>query len=445
MDFNEYIDELKVLAEYFPKELYAVGGFVRDGLAGLRFHDVDIAADVSPDEVFAALKNSPFTVKETSKKLMTLKIIGKGEYEYTAFRVDSYTDGHSPTEVKRTSDMYFDALRRDFTANAVYMEIKSGVFCDPLGGIADIKSKVLRMTREQTFKEDGLRLMRLCRQAAELGFSIEKDTLESAKKNSFRIEEISPERIREELSRILVADTRYGVADAHYRGLKLLDEIGVLEKILPEITVGKGMEQRKDFHKYDVFNHILQTVRLADPKVRLAALLHDIGKPYCMINYGKYSKHAAEGEKLAENFLRKYRYSNDEIRETLFLVGQHMFDLRGERTEEDVRLFLQKNYLYLDKLFLLKDADFKASGVVPGECPALIRHGRILKEMRKDGVPFSLSELKINGSDLEEMGVKGCKIGDLLQKLFTACALRKDLKTREAQMEFIIKERKNAD
>lgn len=431
--------ELKELAEFFPKKLYAVGGYVRDVLSGFSSHDIDIAADVSPEEVFSILEKTPFSVKETSKKLMTLKIIGSptSYYEYTAFRTDSYEDGHTPTAVKRTSDIKIDALRRDFTMNAIYLDIETGEFIDPLNGIEDIKDKKVRMTRESTFEEDGLRLMRLCRQAAELGFSIEEKTLISAQNNAFRIDEISPERIREELDRILVADIRYGVKDAQCRGLRLLDEIGVLERILPEITKGKGMEQRKDFHKFDVFNHILETVKLAPPEIRLAALLHDVGKPYCMEKFGKYSRHAVEGEWIAKNILNRLRYSNAVTKETLFLVRNHMFDLRLECNEKEIILFLQQNFENLDKLYLLKVADFRASGVQQGDCPAVVRHAKILENMKKNGAPFSISELKVNGEDLERMGVEPVKRGKLLKNLLSECALRSDLKTRERQLQYV--------
>lgn len=437
---------LKKLASYFPRPLYLVGGYVRDVLSSRDPSDYDICSDTDPFEVENLLKNSPFKVKRTSPKLMTLKILFEKEgYEYTAFRIDNYETGHSPVSVSRTDDINADASRRDFTANAVYLNILSGEICDPYHGCEDIKGRTLRQISEKTFTEDGLRLMRLCRQAAETGFDIDPATLSSAKKNAALIKDISPERIREELDRILVADCRYGLKNAHVRGIRLLDETGVLQYILPEITLGKNLPQRADFHCYDVFGHILATLENAAPKVRLAALLHDVGKPYCYLSKGVYHGHDVEGERIAGDILNRLRYPKAVISETKKLVRLHMVDLKQEMRENKLRLFLQENHNVLPELFLLKQADFLGTGLTEGVCPSVSRMKKLLAEMKEENVPFSIKELAVDGRDLDFVPEE--KRGLVLKSLLRACALKNaDLNGKEKQLKYIsnlLKENKN--
>lgn len=438
-------EELKRIAVILGKPVFFVGGFVRDEIMGRESHDVDIAADVAPDEVEQKLSSFGYKVKQTNKRLLTLRIVGEHEYEYTAFRTDSYDKGHSPEVVNRTSDIEADALRRDFTMNAVYSDVTTGEYIDPLGGIADIKAGRVRMTRRSVFEEDGLRLMRLCRQGAETGFFIEEETFVEAKKNAFRIAEISPERIRDELDRILTADLRYGVVGAHSRGIMLAEQTGVLEKILPEVVVGKGMAQRGDYHRYDVYGHTVATVEAAAPSVRLAALMHDIGKPYCKRTTGSFTGHAEEGAKMAARALERLRYPKKVVEEVVALTRYHMFDLKCNEPEREVRLFLQRNIELVDKLLLLKQADYDGGGRLEGVCPAVKRHADLLAKMKEEGVPFSSSELKLDGSDLAELGIEGRRCGDIIKLLLRRCALDGRKNERNALIEMVKKEIDNAD
>lgn len=433
----------KDLAAYLDRPIYIVGGYVRDSLMSFLPHDVDLTGDFDPSEL-SKLPRDRFLVKETSKKLLTNKIIDRTygtEYEFTSFRVDSYADGkHSPDEVKRTGDIVADALRRDFRANAVYYDVKKEELVDPIGGIGDVEKRTLVMTRENTFCEDGLRLMRLCRVAAETGFSVEEKTMEAAKKNRRAIADISPERIRDELDRILVADTRYGVEDGHYRGLRLLDEVGVFEQILPEIALGKDMPQRPDFHKYDVQEHMFRTVYFSAPEVRLAALLHDCAKPYCKKVNDNYKNHDVEGERICEEIMTRLRYSNDKIRETKRLVRLHMYDLKCDAKENTVRVFIQQNVDILQKLLLVKQADYLGGGLTAGTAPGVQKMTRIYEEMVSDGVPFSVKDLLVDGHDLEELGVPETMRAEALKALLRECALTDTpYKDRASQKKFLAK------
>ena len=209
--FDESVrEELEELASYFPidKPLYAVGGCVRDYLRGKEFYDVDLSGGMKPEELIELLDKTPFGVVSASPRLGTVIIKGKNTYENTAFRIDSYPAGsgiHTPTNVQFTQDLTVDAKRRDFKCNAIYYNIRERQIIDPLGGIEDIKQVILSTTisPDVVLSQDGLRILRLARFVSKLGYEIEEHTYDSAKRLAGRLREISVERIREELNRIL--------------------------------------------------------------------------------------------------------------------------------------------------------------------------------------------------------------------------------------------------
>lgn len=435
--------DLLTLSEYFPTPLYAVGGFVRDSLLGFPNQDIDVTADVNPEEVFRLLKNSPYKVKTASKKLFTLLIVSDvATYEYTAFRKDNYTTGHRPESVVRTSDIKEDSLRRDFTVNAIYYDVKNKKIVDLVGGLDDLKNKIIRTPRhpDAVFSEDGLRLMRLARLASSLGFSIDKETLVSAQKNARIINEISVERIRDELNKILLADLPYGVQFAQKRGLDLLREIGILQYVIPELTQGIGMKQRLDFHKYDVYGHVLETVAHAHPSVRLPALMHDVAKPYCMETTGKYAHHDAVGKDMTISIMNRLRYPKKEIDETSKLVFLHMFNLSLEAKTTTVRKFVQRNHTLLDKLALLMYADALGSGFYQGKTlPRIDNLLRTRALMQAQKIPFTVSELLVSGTDMEQIdNIPSHLRGKALNDLLTVCATINPVDvTKEKQLKYL--------
>lgn len=436
---------LEELASLFPKPLYAVGGFVRDALLGYEAGDIDVASSLAPDEVKTLLTGTSFLVKDGSKKLLTLIIRhGKNEVEYTTFRTDSYGAGHRPEKVVPTADIRADARRRDFTVNAIYYDIKSGCLVDILGGIGDLNEKILRTTRaaKDVFSEDGLRLMRLARFAASLGFTCSEDALKAAKENAPLIDDISKERVKDELNKILIGDTLYGVKNAPSAGIDLLREIGVLKRILPDICDGIGMEQRPDFHAYDVYGHILHTIDAASPSVRLAALFHDIAKPYMKITTGRYAGHDKQGGIMTRRIMTDLKYSVALTEETARLVENHMFNLNNDVRANTLRRFIVKNRDILDKLIALKYADYIGSGTA--KTPDLPSADRIRAEYEKmllEGVPFSVKDLLVSGDDLlsiEEL--PPAQRGDALNALLDECVLENSpyLHNRQKQLDFII-------
>ncbi len=427
------------LANSLPKPLYVVGGAVRDYLLGFLSDrpDWDICAPMPAEDFAVFATENGFTVCSVYKNTGTVKLCDQenNEYEFSSFRSDEYVRGiHTPTRVFFTEDIALDARRRDFTCNAVYYEIATQKFVDPLGGIPAIREKRLTTVApaKKVFGEDGLRLMRLARQAAQLGFSPDEDCLLGAKENASLIDDISAERIYAELLSILSADEKHGVLDGAYHGIKLLDEIGVFERIFPELALGKGMAQRADFHKYDVLEHSFRCVKYAPPHLRLAALLHDVGKPFCMQRDGKYHAHPIEGEGLARAILTRLKAPKKTVDRVCALVKWHMYDLDCKTSENKLRRFLVSNYTLLDDLLDIKQADFSACMDDMQTAPTCARWRKLLDVMRSEKVAFTLKELAVNGNDLLALGVASHHIASVLQSLLlhVSCNPQDNVKTQ---------------
>lgn len=429
---------LITLARALDFELYLVGGSVRDFLRGKLSEQPDYDICACGDEaVFAdTALTCGFTVSAVFKATGTVKLRdGEGnEYEFTRWRSDKYVRGmHRPAEICFTNDIACDARRRDFCANAVYYDVRNELFCDPLGGIDDIKNKLLRTVApaKKVFGEDGLRLLRLARIAAQTGFAPDEECLAGARENADLINDIVPERIYTELNLLLHADEKACERDAPYRGLKILDETGVLDRILPELTLGRGMEQRSDFHDHDVLEHSLRAVRYSDSCVRWAALLHDVGKPFCTLRDGNSHYHDREGERIAREILTRLKAPKALTEETATLVRLHMRDYALNMREGKVRKELVACYPLLDKLFALKQADFSACKDDLSPAPVVVKWKKILDDMRREGAPLTLKELAVNGKDLLATGIPPVKTGEILKLLLDECALNGRLNERE--------------
>ncbi len=417
------------LAEALPAPLYLVGGSVRDFLSGYPLRastDWDISSPAKEGEVLKAAEACGFTVRAVYEAMGTVKLEdGDGVgYEYTRFRSDKYVRGmHAPAEVCFTEDIATDARRRDFRANAVYYDIKSDTFCDPLGGMEDIREKRLTAVREAAlvFGEDGLRLMRLARIAAEIGFAPDEACLAAAREHASLIGDIYPERVFFELRLLLHADQKHGDGTAVSRGLTILKETGVLGRLMPELTLGDGMEQNLRFHRYDVLEHSLRCCAYADPEIRFAALLHDVGKPYCYLRDGNFYSHPAEGARIAHEILLRLKAPKALIAETVFLVSMHMRDydlqMRPSKVRQDILTCGEK----LPLLLKLKQADFSACRDDFSPAPCVLKWEKELQIMREEGVPFTVKELAVNGRQLQEIGVPKRRTAEALKELLQFC------------------------
>lgn len=421
--------QLKNLAQALGGNLYVVGGACRDFIAGLKSQkrDWDICSPLGAEEICAAAQKVGMGVDATYKNTGTVRLsFGEECAEFTRFRTDKYVRGtHTPQEVFFTDDIALDARRRDFKCNAVYYDILLQKFVDPLGGIADIKNKTLSTVADadKVFGEDGLRLMRLCRIAAQTGFTPEKDCVAGAVKNVNLIKDIAAERVWAELEQILLADVKYGICGGQYAGLKLMERINLIKILLPELALGKGMAQNPAFHNHDVLEHSLRCVLYAQREVRLAALLHDIGKPYCLINYGKYAMHETEGERIAADICARLKVPKKLAAETCRLVKLHMYDLNLAARENKVRKFIVNNLQLFDKLLLIKQADFSACKDDLSPAPCVIKWQKIYTDMQKEGVPLTLKQLKIKGNNLIDAGISPDEVGKTLNFLLEQCAM----------------------
>lgn len=432
-------ERISALAGELQKPLYLVGGYVRNYLIDKSLsEDIDLAGELSPEALLPRLEGVGLKPLAEYKKTGTLVFGAKGlKCEYTAFRKDVYSvgGGHKPEKTIPTTDILEDALRRDFKCNAVYYDVKNQKIVDPLGGVEDIKNKVLDTVKvpEEVFSHDGLRLMRLARFCGELNFTPTKEVLESARANANNVLDVSAERIYAELVRALVSDTKYSFSDkkGHYTALKMLDKTQVLDKIIPELTLGRGMKQRADYHDYDVLEHSLKTVLYAPQEIRLYALLHDVAKPYCMERDGKYHFHAVEGEKIAEKVLKRLKAPIKIIDNAKRLAKYHMLDMKRDMREAKLRRFIVDNLDILPSLLALKQADFSACKDCLDECSTVKKWKELHAKMLLDGTPFSIKDLQVTPVELQELGFKGVRLGNKLKQLFYLCVENSKLNQKE--------------
>src|SRR6185437_3184900 len=234
-------------------------------------------------------------------------------------------DGRRPDSVHFETDPRQDALRRDFTINAMMLDPETDEVLDFFGGRADLEARIVRAVGDAgaRFREDHLRLMRAVRFAARLGFAIEPDTLAAMRENHALIAKIAVERVREELVRILTE------GDAR-RGFELLDETGLLGDILPEIAALKGVQQPPEYHpEGDVWVHTLIMLEGLDhptPELAMGVLLHDVGKPpaFTVSDRIRFNGHVEKGVEIARAILARLRFSREESEQVEALVAQHM-------------------------------------------------------------------------------------------------------------------------
>jgi tRNA nucleotidyltransferase/poly(A) polymerase len=304
-------------------EALFAGGCVRDKLLGREPKDFDIATSARPEQVMRLFPGS----NEVGAHFGVVIAKHCGFHvEIATFRTDgSYKDGRRPESV-RFSTPEEDAQRRDFTVNGLFERPETGEVIDYVGGVADLRAGVLRAIGDPLarFREDGLRLLRAVRFSTVLGFAIEPATLAAIRQCAHLLEKISPERIRDEFSKILTSPRRR-------TGVELLVETGLMEHIVPEFLKTIGCEQPPEWHpEGDVYTHTCIMLEMLDPdaalELCLAVLLHDIAKPPCQTfdDRIRFNGHDAMGAEMADTILRRLRYPNDVIAAVVPMVARHM-------------------------------------------------------------------------------------------------------------------------
>ncbi len=302
---------------------WLVGGCVRDELLGIEPKDYDIATSARPDEV---LRHYPRAELVGAHFGVVLVHEDGAQVEVATFRSDhDYQDGRRPERVTFETDPRHDALRRDFTINALFLDPASGELLDFSGGRDDLKAGLVRAIgdAEARFAEDHLRMLRAVRIAARFRFQVEPRTMAAMRAHAGKIREVSMERNRDELLRILTE----GQAR---RGFELLDEAGLLKEILPAIKALQGVEQPAQYHpEGDVWTHVmmmLEAMGKATPTLALGVLFHDVGKPptFRIAERIRFDGHVEAGERMARGILAKFRCSTEQIERVAALVANHM-------------------------------------------------------------------------------------------------------------------------
>ena len=414
---------------------YVVGGALRDVIAGRPTADWDLATSALPEQTLGLFDRAVYENRFGTVAVRAGREAGADEaYEITTFRSDhDYADFRRPHRVEFGTSLEADLARRDFTMNALAWGAEAGIaeagpravgafpgatrpgLVDPFGGRADIDAHRIRAVGDPAtrFEEDALRIVRAIRFAATLGWTIEPATLAALRATATLVEHLSGERIAMELERILAAD-RPSV------GLRLLAETGVLAAISPELAAQAGVAQNK-IRGEDLWDHTVRTVDAAPNLtiVRLAALVHDIGKPATAAD-GHFYHHEIVGAELADAFLDRLRVATATRSRVVHLVRQHMFRYEPGWGDAAVRRFLAKvGPDAIEHLFALREADNVGSGVARDADDLAGFRARIAAELEA-GPILDRSALAVDGADLmAELGLPaGPELGRILAALF---------------------------
>lgn len=398
-------------------ESYIVGGCVRDFVMGNKPKDYDITTNATVAETEAVF--AEYNVIETGARHGTVTIISDGvPIEVTTYRVDgTYSDGRRPDNVTFSSNIEEDLSRRDFTVNAIAYSPRDG-FVDIFGGGEDICRRIIKCVGEpdKRFGEDALRILRALRFSAILGFSIDPDTADSIHRNKNLLGRIAVERITSEFFKLICGKNAVTV---------LREYSDVAAEILPPLSGMFGFQQDNPNHIYDVWEHTLHVFESVPPTIvlRMAALLHDIGKPYCKTTdkngIGHFYGHADISEKISREIFEKYLRTDKNTSERIItLVKNH--DEPCTPTRKIVRRRLVKyGEDTLRQLLVLSRGD--AMGQAPdfiGRLDEIDKAERILDELLSEQTCLSVKDLAVNGRDLMEIGVsQGRIMGEILNAL----------------------------
>lgn len=440
MEFNIPVKVEKLIKKFKENkaEIYIVGGAVRDLFLNREVKDWDFTTNLEPEAIQKIFPKNSFY----NNKFGTISVVdGDDIFEITTFRTEQgYSDSRHPDEVKWGKTLDEDLQRRDFTINAMALELESlssYKVVDLYGGEDDLKNKIIKTVgnADERFGEDALRMMRAIRIASQIGFLIEEKTFESIQKNAESIQKIASERIRDELFKILTSPV-----PSH--GVTLLKNSGLLKEIIPELIDGYGMTQ-KGHHIDDVWTHNLKTLDNCssnNPVTRLAALLHDVGKPKSMFGEGEertFHNHEIIGSRMAVSIGKRLRFSNKELEQLFKLVRWHMFTTEATQTDKAVRRFIRNVTLdYIDEMIALRRADRLGSGAKESSWRWELFKERIVEVQKQ---PFCIKDLKVNGLDVMEiLKIKPSpKVGEILSSIFKEVEEHPELNDREILLEKI--------
>ncbi len=423
-------------------EIYAVGGAVRSFLLDKKTNDWDFATSAKPEQILKLYpKNSFYHNKYGTVTVVTKDKGKKLLLEITTFRKESdYTDKRHPDKISWGKTLKEDLSRREFTVSAISLEVKDinlksqsfkTKIIDPYQGQADLKNKILKTVGDpnQRIEEDALRMMRAIRIASQWGLTIEEKTFASIKKNSQQIETVAWERIREELFKIL--SSAYPA-----EGILVLYNTNLLKYILPEIIEGRGVAQAKH-HVDDVWTHSLKSLQYCpseSPVVRLATLLHDVGKPRAAEGEGEertFYNHEVISGKMTRKIGKRLKLSKKDQELLYTLVRQHQFTVEEKQTDKALRRFIKRvGKGNIKDMLDLRVGDRLGGGARETSWRLELFKKRLVEVQKQ---PFSLKDLKVNGKDvIKTLKIKPSpEVGKILNALFAQVEEDKDKNNRK--------------
>jgi len=408
-------------------EVYVVGGAVRNLLLHREVTNWDFTTSATPEEILALF---PDNFYHNTYGTVTVKL-ADNLFEITPFRKESnYEDNRHPAQIEWAKTLEEDLARRDFTINAMALRVVSlpqgkldYEINDLFEGKKHLEEKIIKTVGDPSkrFQEDGLRLMRAVRFASQLGFLIDEDTRKAMQENADRIKNISWERIRDELLKIIASDHPA-------EGILFLRNTNLLKHILPELDVAFSVPQKspKRHHIYDVGTHMVMALAACpskDPITRFATLLHDIGKVQTFRKDGEtgiitFYNHEVIGMQQATQIAARLRLSNDQKEKFVRLIQYHQFTVSEIQTDKAVRRFIREvGKEYLQDMLDLRTGDRIGSGSTPTSWRLDLFKKRLI-EVQKE--PFAVKDLKIDGTDvMKTLNIKPSKqVGDVLDALF---------------------------
>lgn len=397
-------------------ECYPVGGAVRDLLLKRPTSDFDFTTNATPQEV---IKIFPSVIPTGIKHGTVSVLLNQKTYEITTYRTETiYSDNRHPDKVQFAKTLKEDLSRRDFTINGLALNIKKKKIIDKTKGRRDLKKGIIRTIgkADERFKEDALRMMRACRFASTLNFTLHKKTYKAITELHYLTTNISAERIRDEFIKIILSNKPS-------RGLELLRETKIMHHFLPELLEGYGVEQNK-YHVYDIYYHNLNSCDASatltdDLTIRLAALFHDIGKSRAIRskenNINTFYNHEMYSYRMARAIMKRLKFSNSDIATTLELIKYHMFHYTRDWTDGAIRRFIRKTDKISDKLFILREADRIGSGKRKGYSRIIEEFKHRIKKMKDEESVFKIKDLNITGNDI--MKIRQIKPSPLVGKI----------------------------
>jgi putative nucleotidyltransferase with HDIG domain len=437
-------DQVKKLVQAFDKskfDLFIVGGASRGLLTGFSVADWDFATNATPEQIQALFPKNNFYNNDFGTVSIILGKDKKDVLEVTTYRTEEqYQDFRRPKKLIWGKTIKQDLSRRDFTINAIAVSVKCQMIndkcqieniIDPYSGIKDLEKEKIKAVGnpDERFREDALRLFRAIRIATELSFIIDKATFKSLKKNAELIKKIAWERIRVELFKLLTSNHP---AD----GILLLFNAGLLQYILPEIITGRGVDQAKH-HVDTVWQHELKTLEHCPsrkPLVRLAALLHDVGKPATAKGKGEdrtFYNHEVVGAEIAKKIGKRLKLSNKQLDKLYRLVRWHQFSPNEKQTDAAIRRFIRRvGKENLQDILDIRTGDRLGSGVPKTSWRTELFKKRLAEVQKR---PFSVTDLKIDGHDVMKTlkVMPGPKVGQILETLFEEVKDNKKKNTRQ--------------